>query len=56
VTRPWTQVNGGGVVVDLSDTGLSSADFGDNALSRVNGFVNSWGGNPLSDVIFYGGG
>jgi hypothetical protein len=52
----WTQVNGGGVVVNLSNTGLSASDFGSNALARVNGFVNSWGGTPLSDVIFYGGG
>lgn len=52
----WTQVNGGGVVIDLSGTDLTASDFGDNALARVNGFVNSWGGTPLSDLIFYEGG
>ena len=51
----WTQVRGGGVVIDLSNTGLQASDFG-NALARVNGFVNSWGGTPLSGVTFYGGG
>jgi hypothetical protein len=52
----WTQVNGGGVVVDLRNTGLSASDFGNNPLVSVNGFVNSWGGRPLSDVTFMGGG
>jgi RHS repeat-associated protein len=51
----WTQVNGGGVVVDLRGTGLSASTFG-NALARVNGFVGSWGGTPLSDVRFINGG
>ncbi len=51
----WSQVDGGGVVIDLSNTGLTAADFG-NALSRVNGFVKSYGGTPLSDVQFFGGG
>jgi hypothetical protein len=51
----WTQVNGGGVVVDLGNTELRASDFGDNALARVNGFVNSYGGTPLSDVTFYRG-
>ena len=50
----WTQVNGGGVVIDLNDTGLSAADFGD-ALARVNGFIRAWGGTPISNVTFYGG-
>jgi hypothetical protein len=56
VASKWTQVNGGGVVVDLGNTELGAADFGDSALARVNGFVNSWGGMPISDVIFYRGG
>jgi hypothetical protein len=56
VASKWTQVHGGGVVVDLSNTDLGASDFGDNALARVNGFVNSWGGTPLSEVSFYGGG
>jgi hypothetical protein len=51
----WTQVNGGGVVIDLSNTDLGVLDFGDSPLARVNGFVNSWGGTPLSDLLFYGG-
>jgi hypothetical protein len=51
----WTQVRGGGVVIDLSNTGLQASDFG-NALARVNGFINSWGGTPMSEVMFYGGG
>lgn len=46
-------MNDGGVVVDLSNAGLTAADFGDNALARTNGFVNSYGGTPLSDVTFY---
>jgi hypothetical protein len=54
VARKWTQVNGGGVVVDLTQTGLSEADFG-NALARVNGFIRSWGGTLESAVVFYGG-
>lgn len=52
----WSQVNGGGVVIDLTNTGLRAADFGDDALARVNGFVRSYGGTELSDIIFYGGG
>lgn len=56
VASKWTQVNGGGVVVDLGSTDLTASDFGGNALARVNGFVNSWGGTPLSDLMFYEGG
>lgn len=41
----WTQVNGGGIVIDLSNTDLGVLDFGDSPLARVNGFVNSWGWN-----------
>jgi len=52
----WRQVNGGGVVVDPRNTGFSASDFGSNPLGRMNGFVNSWGGTPLSDVTFLGGG
>jgi hypothetical protein len=55
VASKWTQVNGGGVVVDLSNTNLSASDFGDNPLARVNGFINSYGGTPMSDLLFYGG-
>jgi YD repeat-containing protein len=51
----WTQVDGGGVVIDLSNTGLSAADFGSDALAKVNSFINSWGGTPISNVTFYGG-
>lgn len=50
----WTQVNGGGVVIDLGNTGLKAADFG-NALARVNGFIRSWGGSPISDIKFLDG-
>lgn len=50
----WTQVHGGGVFIDLSNTGLSAVDMG-NALARINGFINSWGGTPVSGVRFYGG-
>jgi Contact-dependent growth inhibition CdiA C-terminal domain len=53
VASKWTQVKGGGVVIDLSNTDLGVLDFGDSPLA--NGFVNSWGGTPLSDLLFYGG-
>ena len=56
VASKWTQVKGGGVVIDLSNTGLAASDFGENRLARVNGFVKSWGGIPLSDIQFYNGG
>jgi RHS repeat-associated protein len=52
--KKWTQVDGGGIVVDLSNTGLAASDFG-NALVRINGFIRSWEGNPISDIIFLGG-
>jgi RHS repeat-associated protein len=52
--RKWTQVDGGGVVIDLRNTGYTAADFG-NALGRVNGFIRSWGGKAISDIIFHEG-
>jgi RHS repeat-associated protein len=56
VAKKHSQVHGGGVVVDLSETGLSAADFG-NALWRVNRMIASWGKDkqPLSGVEFFGG-
>jgi hypothetical protein len=51
--QKWTQVDGGGVFIDLSNASYSDADFG-NALNRVNGFINSWGGTPLNRAGFGG--
>jgi hypothetical protein len=49
-----TQVHGGGVVIDLSGTGLAVSDLG-NALARMNGFIRSWGGHPIGNVVVLGG-
>ncbi|MEU4239855.1 RHS repeat-associated core domain-containing protein [Actinoplanes sp. NPDC026619] len=51
-----TQVHGGGVVVDLTGTGLSAGDF-PNALNRANGMIRSWDASntPISGVEFIGG-
>ncbi|PZG23436.1 hypothetical protein C1I95_03235 [Micromonospora craterilacus] len=54
VAKKHSQVNGGGVVVDLSGTGLSAGQFG-NALGRVNGMIGSWGKQPIGGLEFMGG-
>jgi hypothetical protein len=56
IAKKFSQVNGGGVVIDLSGTGLSEADFG-NALGRVNGMIRSWdpSNTPISGIVFFGG-
>ncbi|XUM02221.1 RHS repeat-associated core domain-containing protein [Streptomyces venezuelae ATCC 10712] len=55
VAKKHSQVHGGGVIVDLSGTGLSPAQF-DGALARVNGLIRSWGkDNFISEVLFFGG-
>jgi hypothetical protein len=53
--KKHSQVNGGGVVIDLTKCGLKPEDFG-NVLARVNGYIKSWGKTPMSDIIFYTGG
>lgn len=56
IASKYSQVHGGGVVVDLSGTGLVPDDFGD-ALARVNGLIRSWGKEPpISGIEFYGSG
>jgi hypothetical protein len=52
--KKHSQVHGGGVLIDLSGTNLSAADFG-NALARINGQIRSWGKQPISAVDFFGG-
>ncbi|MET8261855.1 LamG-like jellyroll fold domain-containing protein [Micromonospora sp. NPDC005205] len=54
VAKKHSQVNGGGVVVDLGGTGLAMSEFG-NALGRVNGMINSWGKQPIGGLEFIGG-
>ncbi|SDY42005.1 RHS repeat-associated core domain-containing protein [Micromonospora pattaloongensis] len=54
IAKKHSQVNGGGVVVDLSGTGLSVGQFG-NALNRVNGMIGSWGKRPIGGLEFMGG-
>lgn len=54
VAKKHSQVNGGGVIVDLSGTGLSAGQFG-NALARVNGMIGSWGKQPIGGLEFIGG-
>ncbi|MEU9887499.1 hypothetical protein [Sphaerisporangium sp. NPDC051011] len=55
VAKKHSQVHGGGVIVDLSGTGLSASDFA-NALARVNSQIRSWGKDSfISDVKFFGG-
>jgi len=52
----WSQVRGGGVVIDLANTKLTSADFGGEgrALAHVNSFIKSWPkGIPISDLLFF---
>lgn len=41
--------------VEGQGPGFAASDFG-NALGRANGFIRSWGGNPISDIMFHGGG
>ncbi|MFE7379763.1 hypothetical protein ACFU9F_05270 [Streptomyces zhihengii] len=56
VAKKHSQVHGGGVIVDLSGTGLSVADFGSDPLMRVNNSIRSWGKNStLGDLKFFGG-
>ncbi len=54
--RKFTQVgDGGGVIIDLQATGLTSSDF-QNALNRVNGMLRSWGHDArLSDIRIVNG-
>ncbi|WP_460038331.1 CdiA C-terminal domain-containing protein [Streptomyces cavourensis] len=55
IAKKHSQVHGGGVVVDLSGTGLSAYQFG-GALGRVNGQIRSWGKDSfISDIRFFGG-
>ncbi|MET9362330.1 RHS repeat-associated core domain-containing protein [Streptomyces sp. NPDC006632] len=55
VAKKHSQVHGGGVIVDLSGTGLSASQF-DGALVRVNGLIRSWGKDDfISEVLFFGG-
>jgi RHS repeat-associated protein len=55
IAKKYSQVHGGGVIVDLSRTGLSTADF-DNALARVNGMIRSWNRSEfIRELIFFGG-
>lgn len=54
VAKKHSQVNGGGVIVDLSGTGLSAGQFG-NALGRVNGMIGSRGKQPIGGLEFIGG-
>jgi len=55
VLRDPVGTRSGGVIVDLSKTGLTAADFGDNPLARMDGFIASWGKDELtSDVVFFG--
>ncbi|EYT82199.1 hypothetical protein CF54_14865 [Streptomyces sp. Tu 6176] len=55
VAKKHSQVHGGGVIVDLSGTGLSANQF-DGALARVNGMIASWGKSSfISEVLFFGG-
>jgi hypothetical protein len=58
IAKKYSQVHGGGVIVDLRGTGLSAADFGGaaEALRRVNGMIKSWGKDELiGEVRFFGG-
>ena len=51
--KKWNQVNGGGIVIDLSETSLTPADFGD-AFRQFNRLINRRiNGIPLSDIIFF---
>ncbi|MFE3329358.1 RHS repeat-associated core domain-containing protein [Streptomyces sp. NPDC059176] len=55
IAKKHSQVHGGGVVVDLSGTGLSASQF-DGALGRVNNQIRSWGKDSfIGDVRFFGG-
>ncbi|MEV7618109.1 RHS repeat-associated core domain-containing protein, partial [Streptomyces sp. NPDC089799] len=55
VAKKHSQVHGGGVIVDLSGTGLSASEF-DGALVTVNSLIRSWGKDSfISEVIFFGG-
>ncbi|WP_158632659.1 hypothetical protein [Amycolatopsis sp. WAC 01416] len=56
VARKHSQVHGGGVIVDLSRTGLTASDFPD-AITRINGLIGSWPGNrtEINGIVFFGG-
>lgn len=55
VAKKHSQVHGGGVIVDLSQTRLSASEF-DGMLVRVNNQIRSWGKTSfISDVRFIGG-
>ncbi len=54
--KKFTQVHGGGVIVDLRYTGLSEVDFGPDPLKRINGLIKSWGHSDfISEVKFING-
>ncbi|WP_406637274.1 hypothetical protein [Amycolatopsis sp. WGS_07] len=58
IAGKYSQVHGGGVIVDLGPSGLTEADFGGaaKALDWANSMISSWGKGPLlSGVKFFGG-